>query len=85
MILNYRKVIFTERITICGLLLAMLLIPRPAEAKITKITISSSWFAPSRAMKIQPYFQSGFPYGHDQWISSAATAWAVMGLAASAP
>jgi hypothetical protein len=39
-----------------------------------------SWYVPSRAMKIQPYFESGFPYGHDQWISSAATAWAAMGL-----
>jgi hypothetical protein len=38
----------------------------------------------SRAMKIQPYFESGFPYGHDQWISHAATAWATMGLAAAA-
>src|SRR5688500_17539838 len=43
-----------------------------------------SWYVPSRAMKIQPYFESGFPYGHDQWISSAATAWAAMGLAAAA-
>jgi hypothetical protein len=35
----------------------------------------------SRAPKFQPYFQSGFPYEHDQWVSSAATAWAVMALA----
>ncbi len=40
-----------------------------------------SWFVRSRAPKFQPYFESGFPYGHDQWISSAATAWAVMALA----
>jgi hypothetical protein len=39
-----------------------------------------SWFVKSRAMKIQPYFESGFPYDHDQWISSAATAWAAMAL-----
>jgi cytochrome c553 len=39
-----------------------------------------TWYVKSRAMKIQPYFESGFPYGHDQWISSAATAWAAMGL-----
>jgi ankyrin repeat protein len=39
-----------------------------------------SWFVKSRAMKIQPYFESGFPYGHDQWISQSGTAWAVMGL-----
>jgi hypothetical protein len=43
-----------------------------------------SWYVRSRAMKIQPYFESGFPYGHDQWISHAATAWATMGLAAAA-
>ena len=43
-----------------------------------------SWFVKSRAMKIQPYFQSGFPYGHDQWISHAGTAWATIGLARAA-
>ncbi len=42
-----------------------------------------SWYVRSRAPKIQPYFQSGFPFEHDQWISSAATAWAVMALAPS--
>lgn len=42
-----------------------------------------SWFVPSRAMKIQPYFESGFPHGHDQWISQTATAWAVMALSAT--
>ena len=40
-----------------------------------------SWYVRSRAPKFQPYFQSGFPFEHDQWISSAATAWASMGLA----
>jgi ankyrin repeat protein len=39
-----------------------------------------SWYVRSRAMKIQPYFESGFPYHHDQWISQAGTAWAVMAL-----
>jgi hypothetical protein len=39
-----------------------------------------SWYVKSRAMKIQPYFQSGFPYEHDQWISATGTAWAVMAL-----
>jgi hypothetical protein len=32
-------------------------------------------------VKLQPYFQSGFPFDHDQWISNAATAYAVMALA----
>jgi ankyrin repeat protein len=40
-----------------------------------------SWMVRSRAPKFQPYFESGFPYGHDQWISASATAWAVMALA----
>ena len=39
-----------------------------------------SWHVKSRAAKIQPYFESGFPYGADQWISSAATAWAATSL-----
>jgi len=42
-----------------------------------------SWHVKSRSMKIQPYFESGFPYEHDQWISQSGTAWAVMGLSAA--
>ena len=44
-----------------------------------------SWYVKSRAMKIQPYFQSGFPYDHDQWISASGTAWAAMALSYTAP
>ena len=44
-----------------------------------------SWHVKSRAAKIQPYFESGFPYGRDQWISSAGTAWASMALAEAIP
>jgi hypothetical protein len=44
-----------------------------------------TWHVKSRAMKIQPYFESGFPYEHDQWISQTATAWAAMALAVMAP
>jgi ankyrin repeat protein len=40
-----------------------------------------SWYVKSRAPKFQPYFESGFPYGHDQWISATATAWATIALA----
>jgi len=40
-----------------------------------------SWHVASRAAKIQPYFESGFPYGHDQWISSMGTGWAANALA----
>lgn len=39
-----------------------------------------SWHVASRAPKLQPYFETIFPYGHDQWISSAATGWAAAAL-----
>lgn len=39
-----------------------------------------SWHVKSRSTRLQPYFQSGFPYDHDQWISMAGTAWATVGL-----
>jgi hypothetical protein len=42
-----------------------------------------SWYVRSRAAGLQPYFQSGFPFEHDQWISAAATAWAAEALARS--
>jgi hypothetical protein len=42
-----------------------------------------AWHVRSRAIKFQPYFESGFPFGHDQWISVAATAGAAQALALS--
>lgn len=42
-----------------------------------------SWHVASRATKFQQYFQSGFPYEHDQWISTMATGWAANALALS--
>ncbi|HEX5000111.1 MAG TPA: ankyrin repeat domain-containing protein, partial [Terriglobia bacterium] len=39
-----------------------------------------SWHVTSRATKFQIYFESGFPYGHDQWISTMATGWAASAL-----
>jgi len=40
-----------------------------------------SWYVKTRAIPLQPFFESGFPYGPDQWISAAATNWATMALA----
>jgi ankyrin repeat protein len=40
-----------------------------------------SWVVETRAIPIQAYFESGFPYGVNQWISAAATAWATTALA----
>ena len=39
-----------------------------------------SWYVKSRAFPFQPYFESDFPHGHDQWISAAGTNWATMAL-----
>ena len=44
-----------------------------------------SWYVKSRAVKFQPYFQSGFPYDHDQWISASGTAVAVIAIANGMP
>lgn len=44
-----------------------------------------AWHVVSRAPKFQPYFEGGFPYGHDQWISQWATGWAAIALTHSLP
>jgi hypothetical protein len=35
----------------------------------------------SRAIPLQPHFESGFPHGRDQFISAAGSNWATMALA----
>ncbi|MGH9719153.1 MAG: ankyrin repeat domain-containing protein [Bryobacteraceae bacterium] len=40
-----------------------------------------SWYVRTRAAAIQPYFDSDFPHGPDQFISAAASNWASMALA----
>jgi hypothetical protein len=40
-----------------------------------------SWHVQSRAPAFQPYFDSDFPHGRDQFISAAASNWASMALA----
>ncbi len=44
-----------------------------------------SWFIKSRSKPFQPYFESGFPHGPDQFISAAATGWAVAAMALACP
>ncbi len=39
-----------------------------------------SWYVRTRALPFQPFFESGFPHGLDQWISAAASSWASMAL-----
>jgi hypothetical protein len=42
-----------------------------------------TWHVKARALPVQPYFESGYPYGHDQWISAAGAAYATMALSAA--
>jgi hypothetical protein len=39
-----------------------------------------SWYVKTRATPAQPYFESGFPHGKDQFISIAASNWATLAL-----
>ena len=39
-----------------------------------------SWFVRTRSFPFQKQFESGFPYGYNQWISAAASSWASMAL-----
>jgi ankyrin repeat protein len=43
-----------------------------------------SWFVRTRAVPVQPFFESGFPHGRSQFISAAGTNWAAMALALGA-
>jgi len=44
-----------------------------------------SWFVRTRSFPVQPYFESGFPFGRHQWISAAGTAWAARAIALTLP
>ena len=39
-----------------------------------------SWYVQTHAHPLQPYFESGFPYAHHQWIAAAGTSWASLAL-----
>jgi hypothetical protein len=39
-----------------------------------------TWFVRSRGFGFQPFAEFGFPHGKSQFISAAATSWAVMAL-----
>ena len=68
-----------------ALALARMPVKDPAYQKGVKYLLRTqapdgSWHVKSRSIWVQPYFESGFPYGHDQWISAAGTSWATMAL-----
>jgi ankyrin repeat protein len=43
-----------------------------------------SWHIKTRSIWLQPYLESGFTYGRDQFISTAGTAWATLALTLTA-
>jgi ankyrin repeat protein len=46
---------------------------------------NGAWFVKTRAYPVQPYFESGYPFGHNQWISAAGAAWASLAIAHTLP
>ncbi len=44
-----------------------------------------SWHVVSRSQPFQKYFETGFPHGTDQFISTSATAWATLALLFALP
>jgi ankyrin repeat protein len=64
-------------------------IKRPAYQRGIQFLMNSqledgSWYVRSRAPAFQPYFDSDFPHGSDQFISAAASNWASIALTAVA-
>jgi len=53
---------------------------RGAQFLLSTQFADGSWFVRSRTWPFQPYFHSGFPFGKDQWISSASTTLATLAL-----
>ena len=52
---------------------------------IAAAALDGSWHVPTRAAGFQPYFDNGFPYGVDQWISAAGSSLATLALELAAP
>lgn len=42
-----------------------------------------TWYVKSRSNPFQPYYESGFPHGKDQFISASASGWATAALLAA--
>jgi ankyrin repeat protein len=44
-----------------------------------------SWFVPTRSFPVVKYINSGFPHGRSQFISAAASCWAILALVQAVP
>jgi len=40
-----------------------------------------SWLVKTHSYPVQPYFESGYPFGRNQWISAAGASWASLAIA----
>lgn len=82
---GYPSDAYATGMTIWALNEAGVMRPDPKAVKFLLATQKEdgSWHVASRATKFQQYFESGFPYGDDQWISTMATGWAANALALS--
>jgi hypothetical protein len=50
---------------------------------LTTQASDGTWHVRSRSLEFQPYFESGYPYQRDQWISAAGAAYATLAIAAA--
>jgi ankyrin repeat protein len=76
--------------SLVALHIAGLPVSSPAYQRGIKLLLSTqqqdgSWYVQTRALGFQPWFDAGFPHGHNQWISAAGTNWAAMALAYALP
>jgi len=44
-----------------------------------------TWLVKTHSFPVQRYFESGFPFGRHQWISTAGTSWASLAIAQALP
>ena len=46
---------------------------------------NGAWLVKTRSYPTQPYYESGYPFGNNQWISVAAASWATLAIAETLP
>ena len=46
---------------------------------------NGAWLVKTRAYPTQPYYESGYPFGNNQWISAAGASWAALAIADTLP
>lgn len=44
-----------------------------------------AWLVKTRSYPTQPYYESGYPFGRNQWISAAGAGWAALAIAQTLP